>query len=138
MSSKENIYAATPLYPPTPTQPASTSHTDMSVSESSDTSAQSGHRGFMYQIKKNKYDLGDYLMELTSCNKSSGPSMTPQTNRVLVLYSKRRCVTAIDIKLHEFDGGEWGALLSGRFTPKRIRSATHLRIRILTVSRNQC
>jgi hypothetical protein len=42
----------------------------MSVSESNDTSAQFGHSGLMYQIRKNKYDLGDYLMELSNCNKS--------------------------------------------------------------------
>lgn len=66
--------------PPPPTQPASSSHTDMSASESTDTSAQSGHSGFMNQIRKNKYDLGDYFMEMSNCNKSYG-SFYDSTNQ---------------------------------------------------------
>jgi hypothetical protein len=41
-------------------------HTQTCVSESNDTSAQSGQSGFAYQIRMNKYDIGDYLMEMSS------------------------------------------------------------------------
>lgn len=69
--------------PPPPTQPTSSSHTDMSVSESNDTPAQSGHSGFKNQIRKNKHDLGNYFMEMLNCNKSYG-SIYDSTNETNV------------------------------------------------------